>query len=350
MDPVSFAARAFTSSASIGLFALACAALFGACSSSNGAAACEIAACAAGNTCIRVGGSGGVAQCERSCATHTDCPYNYHCDVNTGGSGPYCVVNTVTFPNTSTTQFGAPCNPADGFQDNPACDGALGFYCNASSPLDANAYCTYFGCKADTDCGGGFYCGKENTYPNAASSQLQNGQTTPVCLPRDYCAPCATDVDCAPTNGAPQHCVPGTDGATFCVPECTSQSECALDATCAPLTNYSACMPRAGLCKGGGGLCSPCRSDADCTNGYCVPAFNSTERFCTVPSGVTCSYSSTFQIIDQCPSSTTATPVVGCSVLSVEPNFPPNQCIGQVQEGTNDDGSAAYVEGCWTVH
>jgi len=302
---------------------LLAAAVAGAAACSPGdASTCDSAQCVAGNTCITTAGS----------------------------SSPYRVINTTTFPDKPGTQFGAPCNPTDGFQNNPACDAADGFWCNASSPLDASAYCTYFGCKADTDCGDGFYCGTENQYPNAASSQIQNGQTVAVCLPRSYCAPCASDIDCAPANAAPQHCLTGTDKATFCAPECHSTSDCALDATCAPYDNYSACTPRAGVCKGDGSLCSPCRSDADCAGGYCLLAYNSTEHFCSSKSGITCSYDSTFQIIDQCPSSTTATSSIGCSVPSVEPTYPPNQCLGEVQEGVDDNGQPEYVEGCWSVH
>ena len=321
-----------------------------ACSGSGSApAGCERSQCAPNNLCIATA-AGAPAQCELPCATHTDCPFNYHCDANPGGTSPYCTLNTKTFPEKPGTQFGASCNPTNGFQTNPACDTADGFYCNAKSPLDGNAYCTYFGCAADTDCGGGYYCGRENTQPNASTSSLQNGQTVAVCLPRGYCAPCASDVDCAPANGAPQQCLAGTDKATFCAPECKSQSECALDAACTPEENYSACVPRAGVCKGDGSLCAPCRSDADCSAGSCVPAYNSTEHFCTTKSGIACSYSSTFQIIDQCPSTSTATPTIGCSVSNVQPNMPPNLCIGEVQEGLDGSGNPAYVEGCWTVH
>ncbi len=341
MGPVRFAAFGLALLAFVAAAAVMC----GACSS--GASPCDSSQCAEGNRCLSVAGA--ATQCERPCATHTDCPYNYHCDPNASGTSPYCVINTTTFPDTPTTQFGASCSPTGGFQNNPDCDGTLGFWCNAKSPLDANAYCTLFGCKVDTDCGGGYYCGRENQLPNAASGALQDGQTYAVCLPRGYCAPCSTDIDWAPTNGAPQHCIAGTDGARFCAPECNDASQCALDATCAPQTNYRACAPRAGVCKGDGTLCAPCRSDADCTGGYCVPAYNSPEHFCTTKSGIACSYSSTLQIIDQCPSSTAATPVVGCSVTSVEPNMPPDQCIGQVRDGVDDTGAPTYVEGCWTV-
>ncbi len=321
---------------------IALAAVTSAACGSSSPAACDSAQCDANNLCIARAGA--AAQCELPCYTHTDCPFNYHCDANAGGTRPYCLVNTTTFPEEPGKQFGAPCNPTGGFQNNPACDGADGFACLASSPLDANAYCTYLSCKSDTDCGDGFYCGRVNATPSATSSAPPDGQTLVACLPRGYCAPCASDIDCAPTNGAPQHCVAGTDGATFCVPECHANTDCALDATCTSHGNYSACTPRAGVCKGDGSLCSPCRSDADCSNGFCVLAYNSTEHFCTTPSGITCSYDKNLNIVDQCPSSTKATPTIGCAVPSVDPTIPANQCEGEVLEGSSP------VPGCWTVH
>ena len=336
-----FAARAMAG------LALALVAISG-CSSGAAPLACDSSQCLTGNRCIAAAGA--PSQCRFPCATHTDCPFNYHCDANAGGTSPYCAPNTLQFPDKPGSQFGAPCSPTGGFQNNPACDSTDGFWCNASSPLDANAFCTYFGCKADTDCGGGFYCGKVNEYPNASTAQLQNGETLAACLPRGYCAPCSSDIDCAPADAAPQHCIAGTDGATFCAHECSQDSECDLDAKCAPQENYSACTPRAGVCKGDGSLCSPCRSDADCTNGFCVPAYNSPERFCSSKSGVTCSYTSSLAIVDQCPTTTTATSNISCSVPSVEPNMPANQCIGQVQEGLDDSGQPSFVPGCWSLH
>ncbi len=317
-----------------------------ACSGSSSAAACDDAQCAEGNLCIATASA--PSQCELPCFTHTDCPFNYHCDANAGGTRPYCTINTLTFTQ-KPGQFGASCNPTGGFETNPACDTEGGFYCQASSPLDANAFCTYFGCTQDTDCGDGDYCGHVNASPSATSSAPPNGKTLVACLPRGYCAPCASDIDCAPSNGAPQHCLAGTDGATFCTPECNGNAECALDAKCTSQGNYAVCTPRAGVCKGDGSLCSPCRSDADCTNGYCALAYNSTERFCTTPSGITCSYDSSLTIVDQCPTSTAATSEIGCAVPSVDPTIPANQCVGEVAEGT-DNGQPSYVPGCWTVH
>ncbi len=316
---------------------------------SKSAASCVTAQCNQGNICIATADeqASGDKECRFPCATHTDCPFNYHCDANAGGSSPFCVINTVTFTQ-KAGQFGAACKPTGGLASNPDCDAVDGFWCNGASRTDANAYCTLFGCTADTECGLGYYCGLVNKYPNVSSSKLQDGETWPACLPRDYCAPCKSDIDCGPANGAPQHCVAGTDNATYCAPECSSNTQCHLDAQCLPYSNFNACTPRAGLCKGDGGLCSPCRSDADCTNGYCVGAYNSPEKFCSVESGVACSISSTNTLVAQCPTTSAATKEITCSLAEFDPDMPASQCIGSVVDGTDDQGKPAYVPGCWT--
>lgn len=181
--------------------ALALVLALAACSSGGAATECDSAQCAAGNTCIATAGA--PSQCEFPCATNTDCPFNYHCDANPGGTSPYCVLNTTTFPDKPGTQFGAPCNPSDGFQNNPACDTTDGFWCNATSPLDGNAFCTYFGCKVDTDCGGGFYCGAVNQYPNAVTrSSRTDRRSPPAC--RATTAPRARRTSTAPRRTAPR--------------------------------------------------------------------------------------------------------------------------------------------------
>jgi hypothetical protein len=311
---------------------------------------CVTAQCDQGNICIATADeqSSGDKECRFPCATHTDCPFNYHCDANTGGSSPYCVINTVTFVQKSG-QFGASCKPTGGLANNPDCDVADDFWCNGTSPTDADAICTLFGCVADTDCGGGFYCGSVNKFPNVGSSKLQDGETWSACLPRAYCAPCAGDIDCGPANGAPQHCVTGTDNATYCAPECSSNTQCQADAQCLPYGNFDACTPRAGVCKGDGSLCSPCRADNDCTNGYCLLAYNSPEKFCSVKSGVACSVdTATSTLVAQCPTTSTATKEISCSLTEFDPEYPASQCIGTVVDGLDDNDQPEYVPGCWT--
>src|SRR4029077_14284264 len=98
---------------------------------------------------------------------------------------------------------------------------------------------------------------------------------------------CTSDDDCPPTETTFQHCNGGA-----CTPECSGDSDCNAavgDESCvAPLR---VCVPRAGACVGDGGFCSPCRSDGDCTNGFCLSAAYSTERFCSqaMARGTACS-------------------------------------------------------------
>lgn len=277
-------------------------------------------ACAAGNQCIDDGSGSGPA-CHRTCVAQSDCPANWTCNDGNANSGgvSWCVQNTATYPS-ATGEWHATCRAAMGEGANPDCDWDLGFACYATSPTDANAFCTQFACTGDGDCPGGWWCATENVGPNATSSAPTFGKTRTVCLPRTYCAPCKKDLDCyAPAGSTPMHCVPGSNGVTFCAPECGGDSncqyggqydsactnpwkvcspstggaactrdddcpttatayqhclgghctpecgsaaDCAGDQTC--VTNVKVCLPRAGVCVGDGSFCSPCRSDDDC--------------------------------------------------------------------------------------
>src|SRR5262249_2185450 len=160
----------------------------------------------------------GDTKCRFACATHTDCPLNYHCDPNDGGSGPYCVADKYTYDPSAKGLWGAPCQANLGFQNNPACDGDQGFWANGNSTADGSAFCTTYGCVEDADCGHGFYCGKVNRWPNVTTTRRSTGQTDSLCLPRDYCAPCTTDIDC---GGGTNHCVVDASGTgSYCTSEC----------------------------------------------------------------------------------------------------------------------------------
>ncbi len=318
-------------------------------SDSSGPTACDSSKCLPGNTCIatQADRAVGTSQCRFPCATHADCPSGYHCDANAGGTSPYCVADAIQVP-AANGQWAAPCPPSGGIAKNAACDVADGFACWGSSPTDANAFCTRYACKTDDDCGHGWWCARLNQFPNLEDPKVMTGATWNVCMPRTYCSPCASDIDCSPVNGVPQHCLAANDGTQYCAPECTSDPQCALDAHCVPQRNYAACVPRAGVCVGDGSLCAPCRSDADC-KGTCVGAYQSPERFCAVKSGAPCVLQKDGSITAQCPSSTPATPRVSCSVSQYEPDMPPDLCIGEVVFGT-DNGQPIYETGCWTVH
>jgi hypothetical protein len=106
------------------------------------------------------------------------------------------------------------------------------------------------------------------------------------------------------------------------------------------------CVPRAGVCVGDGALCAPCRSDADCSNGLCVPATNSTERFCSATPSARCT--STTSTANLCPSTDEASVPVACTTAA-QGGLPASQCVGIVSDGFDSEtGTVSYVAGCYT--
>jgi hypothetical protein len=350
----------------------------GACS--TGDATCESSACPTGNSCVagydtqadEAAGdvSRQTTKCRLTCDLGPDdssisfqdkCPHNYHCAA--GGSSAatavaYCVPDKVSYSGTTTAgRWGTSCNPAEGMDGNPSCDVNNGFSCYGISPADANAFCTQYGCAEDADCKGGYWCATINSLPNVTTLKRSYGvdATTTVCLPRkwgswqgSYCAPCKSDVDCPTNNGAPQHCVSADGGSgteKICAVECGTDRSCNLDGKCTSAEGTAArvCLPRAGTCRGDGGLCSPCRSDADCTDGYCIGAEVSSERFCTTKSKKPCGDGTS-----DCPAALPGTLGGGC--FSAAAGMLKDQCLNFVQAGTNPATKGpASVIGCWTI-
>jgi hypothetical protein len=382
-------------------------ALSGALGCSKGSAGCDSSQCAAGNQCVD-DGSGSGPTCHEVCTKQSDCPANWYCNDGLASGAPvsWCVQNTSVFA-AAAGEWNTPCRASKGEGANPDCNWALGFACYAISPTDANAFCTQFACGADSDCPGGWWCSTQNVGPNATSADATFGKTRTVCLPRTYCAPCKKDLDCyAPAGSTPMHCVPDVTGATFCSPQCGSDTNCPYDSTCiAPwkvctpgagaacqtddqcppaggsyqhcvggacspecgsaadcasgekcVSSTTVCEPRAGVCVGGGGFCSPCRSDDDCVpdggslaaptaHGYCLTSEPySTEHFCSAPATVS-----------DCDAQ--APDPAGCPQPQPGQNWhvtactevPPNQCIGVVSFGSAS-GTPVGIPGCWTVN
>ena len=326
---------------------------------------CDNSQCATGNECID---NGKDVSCRLVCAINPDgtggqstCPFNYHC---VDAKRPYCVADQTAYVKSGKGLWGASCSPKDGIQSNPACDSDQNFWCYAQTPVDGAAFCTQYGCGSDADCKGGWYCGTINTAPNAQQASRAVGATTTVCLPRAYCAPCATDIDCVPSGGAREHCVTDTGGTKFCAPECNGDSQCNQEAACVDNADAGTkvCTPNAGVCVGDGSFCSPCRSDGDCTGGgACVSSSYSTEHFCTTPSTTPCTYvdsaTSGCALKATCPKNGIAGGKTSCTFLGKQnscsdpnvngspnawPNIPNNFCFGEVKLDT------AYVPGCWT--
>ena len=317
------------------------------------------------------------------------------------------------------------CVPTGGELNNPDCDGADGFACYGTSPTDASAFCTVFGCTVGhrlrrrlvvRDGQPGAQRPDEQPFVRAHASRVPPahvllpvqagprlsrragrdaaGTARPTPQGNGYCSTeCATDANCAldatcknwqslctPAQGAAcqndedcplqagvvQHC----DGAR-CTPECGADSDCvgaavavsaAADAGDAQASAGASpgvpaallpakcewrglCTPRAGVCLGNGGFCSPCRSDADCTNGYCISgAPYSTERFCSAKSSMI-------------PCDTTDANPAGCPthqttdhwVLNACVTSPVNQCEGFVLLGSST-GQPQELPGCWTAN
>jgi hypothetical protein len=360
---------------------------------------CDPSQCAAHNQCID-DGSGAGPSCHLVCTQQTDCPFGYYC--NDGLPTSWCVANTLVFPG-GPKQWGTHCNPPQE-GGNPACDSPNGFSCYGTSVGDANGFCTQFGCLADSDCAGGYWCATVNSAPNITTNTPAFGHPPPrqVCLPRRYCDPCQLDHDCPPTlDGQPQYCTPDSQGNLYCAPHCETNGNCHPDAKCAPhwklcigASNTQACArdedcpPSAQdvaqhcdftqTADGGvatSGVCAPeCGSNADCDAS--TQCMNSHTNFCTPRAGV-CkgdgSLCSPCRSDNDCKTGglclqAESSPELFCSVpcgagptcpsamgepglaigctgaptLPVEP--PANQCIGEVMAG------GTPFLGCWSVH
>jgi hypothetical protein len=329
------------------------------------ASTCDPAMCLPGNQCID-DGSGSGPQCHLVCTSQSGCPFNYSCVPAPAAGVDYCAADKYTFKQ-GPGVWGATCQPNKGINTNTACDLSQQFWCYAQSPTDGNAFCTRYSCASDADCAGGWWCATVNASPNATSTARSTGGTYTVCKPREYCAPCATDVDC-PDNGdgVAQHCILDKNGTHYCAGECSSDSNCNNEAWCLTLNQAAhcsggggsadgggetcVCAARAKECVGDGQLCSPCLSDKDCKNGLCVQADYSTELFCTVKSGVPCTFNMTTNMLtDQCPTTDEAKVPVGCTTAADGNDIPQNQCIGVVNFGTDPDtGGPVGVAGCFT--
>ena len=254
---------------------------------------------------------------------------------------PVCVKNFKDVERPGPKQWGAPCNPIKGLDNNDDCDAAQGFFCYGTSPADAAAYCTRYGCHANRECTGGFTCATINVGPNVTTGKRTVHETTTACVRRDYCASCQSDVDCPPLSGRAQYCVLDDNSAGFCAPACNSADNCNFEAKCVDAlgTGVKTCYPRAGACVGDGSLCSPCRSDGDCgSDGACVKGEYTTERFCAKRSTGTCTASAR-----KCSPSSKPGARLDCVVPdSTTPSPLDNYCYGLYAFGTGND------IGCWS--
>jgi len=261
------------------------------------------------------------------CLGDSDCPGGWWCA--TVNDAPNVTTTNVTFGKTRAVCLPrAYCAPCQLDHDcAPTADG-LAQYCIADN--QGNGYCTPR-CSTSANCNGDAACNPHWR----------------VCLPGNAAQPCARDEDCPlSAQDFAQHCDFGAiaadagSGPTMgvCAPECGSDADCAGQDQHCQNSNTAYCTPRAGVCKGDGTLCSPCRSDADCTGGgFCLLEEYSGERFCSQAAKGTCSASGA------CPSKTGAPgSQVACTTMAS--SFAPvNQCVGLVQLG------GMPIPGCWTA-
>jgi hypothetical protein len=241
---------------------------------------CQDSDCAPGNVCID-DGSGKGATCHLACTTEAQCPFGYYC--NDAQPVSWCVAATVSLTQTMG-QWGTSCNPSNHESGNPACDTKDGFKCYAVSMMDTDAFCTFIGCRYNSDCPGGWWCSRVDTAPNAGTNQRSFGQTRNVCMPRTYCAPCEKDHDCnaaattpGTANTPPQYCVKDSHGNGLCTSTCSTDANCNLDATCKQFKQCEdkTCMADSDCGKYGGsgkakciaGACQvTCTANADCSS------------------------------------------------------------------------------------
>lgn len=249
-------------------------------------AKCDPSKCLANNTCAD-------NRCQLECTAHSQClRYAQSClpavEDDTGRA-------LFTCQNVPLREYGDPCPDGTECGDN---------YCVWNGPGDARAYCT-FGCTADSDCAAGYECGVVRDPHEVCGSNPSKGNipfcgtteeacidpNTPdsgyvessfclekkICLKRDVCAPCQSDVDCSWSPGT--SCV-FIEGQQRCAAPCTQDSDCERDKAC----NGGFCTPRYGPCTGlTGGFCEPCRFDTDCAPGLACAQLHGTEKACVDP-------------------------------------------------------------------
>jgi hypothetical protein len=310
-----------------------------------GGSDCDSSECGAGNACVDDGTG---VRCQRVCQNPEGCPANFHCASAADGQTGYCAADKQAYvQGAGTRPWGASCLPSQGIE-NPACDLANEFRCQAERPSDANAYCTRFDCASDDDCGGGYYCEHINNAPNAQTTKRSFGvdRTLTACLKRTYCAPCKGDAECEPIDGAKAYCVPDDKGQKFCTKECDSDRACRSDATCVSIRGKQMCKPRAGVCRGDGSFCSPCFSDFDCTDGICFVGPYSNERACSVKSPTACVSGKP----TACPKEAPGTLVtsVGCATEN-SAEFPKDSCVPFVPFLKGSSGEDQETYGCWAA-
>jgi hypothetical protein len=294
---------------------------------------------------------------------------------------------------TSPTDANAFCTTIDRCQHDSDCPGgwwcaAVNLYPNVTmvdrkfgptrQVCIPRAYCAP--CQLDHDClpaadGRPQHCVSDAQGNGFCTETCSSGANCPLdaactphwklCLPGNPGQPCARDEDCPPNaQNFAQHCdfgsASGDAGASMgqCAVECASNTDCDNGQKCGN-SNTAYCTPNAGVCRGDGSLCAPCRSDDDCTGGgYCVVAPYSHEHFCTFPANGHCP---TMGMVSPgtCPAAPKGATYpqadgngsVACWSKADDLTFSWfDQCVGFVSFGTDNSGTTVYSPGCWTAN
>jgi hypothetical protein len=227
------------------------------------------------------------------CAALTACSNGDQCNFTQCGGGT-CTQDPVACIGVDKCNFGK-CDTGEACTV-PACDQSdcRPLVCIGAGQGDANAYCSFQDCHADTDCASSFYCGitrdpnpicnsdptmevggspfcgatdammmnptcvdpttfmQGNTYVEGSVCLLRS-----TCLQRRACDPCENDAECGNIDGGVCKMI-GTD--MRCTAPCSVDTDCQSDNQC----TGGFCIPRFGACVGTGGFCEPCVSDEDC--------------------------------------------------------------------------------------
>ncbi|MEZ4226628.1 MAG: hypothetical protein R3B13_37115 [Polyangiaceae bacterium] len=273
-------------------------------------------ACTSSAECDQHGGYKCVdSECRLAgCRTHTDCASVGLCKpgkLDDGTTTTACFKDTVH----PAGQYGTRCTE----KDDADCDEANGFVCIGAGIGDADAYCTQKACNADSACPTGYFCSQvrsgrlpcEATCPGidpaptdptcikaadiGAGKEYSCGSINllrSLCLKREYCNECETDVDCLALPD--QVCAKDSKGkkrcTTVCDPNVPSSCPWGTASLCSVTDtslNVPTCSHRFGTCEATGKGCEPCIDDSDCPTGLCISSDFTQERYC-LDLAVTC--------------------------------------------------------------
>jgi hypothetical protein len=270
---------------------------------------CEPSKCAnPSNVCVD-------NDCELTCTSILDCESGQDCvPAKTDGTGAAVTIcqnngkaafgTLCPFDNECTTLLACPDGSAC-TTTNCAASACKPLVCLSTGIGDPTAYCTLQDCHTDTDCPGGYWCETArdphqicgSPAPPASCGTTKdpcvdlamnaaNGTTFAagsvcternVCVLRQACDPCTTDVDCSLTPG--QHCV-NIGGSNACALDCSTDADCIGGYMC----TSNECVPRSGACVGAGKYCDSCRVDGDCASGaLCIQLLAGGEHVCFTP-------------------------------------------------------------------